>query len=68
LKGKGIYLNLKGFTGGSVVCQYKRHGWWISLEKKIATHSSILLWKNPMDRGAWKTTMYGVTRVGHDSD
>ena len=23
------------------------------LEKKMATHSSILAWKNPMDGGAW---------------
>ena len=23
------------------------------LEKEMATHSSILAWKNPRDRGAW---------------
>ena len=23
------------------------------LEKEMATHSCILAWKNPMDRGAW---------------
>ena len=23
------------------------------LEKEMTTHSSILAWKNPMDRGAW---------------
>ena len=23
------------------------------LEKEMATHSSILAWKNPMDRGTW---------------
>ena len=22
--------------------------------------------ENPMDRGAWQTTAYGVTRVGHE--
>ena len=22
--------------------------------------------ENPMDRGAWQTTVHGVTRVGHD--
>ena len=22
--------------------------------------------ENPMDRGAWRATVYGVTRVGHD--
>ena len=30
------------------------------LEKVIATHSSIL--GNPMDRGAWKSTVYIVTK------
>ena len=24
------------------------------LEGEMATHSSILAWKNPMDRGAWQ--------------
>ena len=35
------------------------------LEKKMATHSSILAWKNPMDRGAWKATVHRIA-VGHD--
>ena len=32
------------------------------LEKEMATHSSILAWKNPMDRGAWWATVYGVAK------
>ena len=24
------------------------------LEKRMATHSSILAWRNPMDGGAWR--------------
>ena len=36
------------------------------LEKEMATHSSILAWKNPMDRGTWRATVHGVTRVGHN--
>ena len=28
----------------------------------IATHLSILAWKNPMDRGAWWATVHGVTK------
>ena len=28
-------------------------GWKDPLEKGIATHSSILAWRIPMDRGAW---------------
>ena len=30
-----------------------------TLEKEMATHSSTLTWKNPMDRGAWWATVYG---------
>ena len=36
------------------------------VEKEMATHSSILAWKIPMDRGAWWAAVRGVTRVGHD--
>ena len=36
------------------------------LEKEMATHSSILAWRIPMDRGACQTTIHGVARVGHD--
>ena len=32
------------------------------LEKEMATHSSILAWKNSMDRGAWQATVHGVTK------
>ena len=31
------------------------------LEKEMATHSSILAWKNLMD-GAWYATVHGVTK------
>ena len=32
------------------------------LEKEMATHSSILVWKNPMDGGAWWATVPGVAK------
>ena len=32
----------------------------------MATHSSILAWENPMDRGAWQAAVHGVARVRHD--
>ena len=32
------------------------------LEEGMATHSSILSWEIPMDRGAWGTTVYWVTK------
>ena len=28
----------------------------------MATHSNILAWKIPMDRGAWWATVHGVTK------
>ena len=33
----------------------------ISLEKGMATHSSVLAWKIPMGRGARRATVHGVT-------
>ena len=30
------------------------------LKEGIATHSSILAWRIPMDRGAWLATVHGV--------
>ena len=35
-------------------------GWEDSLEEGMATHSSILAWRLPMDRGAWRATAHGV--------
>ena len=32
------------------------------LEKGMGTHSSILAWKNPMDGGAWQSTVHGITK------
>ena len=32
------------------------------LEKEMAIHSSILAWKNSMDRGAWWAIVDGVAK------
>ena len=32
------------------------------LEEGMATHSSILAWRIPMDRGAWRATVCGSTK------
>ena len=32
------------------------------LEEGKATHSSILSWRIPMDRGAWQATVHGVAK------
>ena len=42
--------------------QVRALGWEDPLEKEMATHSSILAWKNPMDRGACWATVHGVTK------
>ena len=39
-------------------------GWEDPLEKDMATHSGILAWRIPMDRGAWWATVHGVTKSG----
>ena len=36
--------------------------WEDPLEEGMATHSSILAWKIPMDRGAWLATVHGVEK------
>ena len=46
--------------------QVQSLGWEDVLEKEMATHSNILALENPMDRGAWQATVYGVARVRHD--
>ena len=32
------------------------------LEEEMATRSSILTWRIPMDRGAWRATVRGVIK------
>jgi len=38
----------------SLGCEYP-------LEEGMATQSSILAWRIPMDRGGWQATVHGVT-------
>ena len=35
-------------------------GWQDPLEMDMATHSSVFVWRIPMDRGAWWATVHGV--------
>ena len=59
-----------GFTSGSdskeLVCnvdtKIQSLSWEEPLEEGMATHSSILAWRMPMDRGAWRATVHGVTK------
>ena len=68
-KENNIYLELSfisGFLGGSLIenlpaCAGSL-GWEDPLEKEMATHSSILAWRIPMDRGAWRAIVHGVAK------
>ena len=42
-------------------------GWEDPLGEGMATHSSILAWRIPIDRGAWWAAFHGVTK-GQTSD
>ena len=61
-----------GFPGGSAVknlpaMQEAKETWVWSLgqedllEEGMATHSSILAWRIPMDRGPWRATVHRLT-------
>ena len=75
--GKGICYPLQ-YLWASLVAQMVKHpsamreawvpslGWEDPLEEGMATHSSILAWRIPMDRGAWWLQSMGLQRVGHD--
>ena len=34
----------------------------LPLEKEVATHSGILAWKNPIDRGAWWAIVHRLAK------
>ena len=36
--------------------------WEYPLEEGMVTHSSILAWRIPMDRGAWQATVHGAAK------
>ena len=42
--------------------QVQSLGWEDALEEGMATHSSILAWRIPMDRGAWQAAAHGVAK------
>ena len=42
--------------------QVRSLGWEDPLEEGMATHSSILAWRIPMDRGAWRAAVHGFAK------
>ena len=42
--------------------QFRYLGQEDSLEEGVATHSSILVWKIPMDRGAWQAIVHSEAK------
>ena len=69
-----VILKLLKYIGASLVSQLVKNlpamqdtrfqslGWEDPLEEGMATHSSILAWRIPMDRGAWWATVLGVAK------
>ena len=51
--------NLPAMQETSVFCPWVGK---IPLEEDMATHSSILAWRIPMDKGAWRVTVHGVAK------
>ena len=44
------------------ILPHSSRGWEDLLEEGMATHSSILAWRIPMDRAAWWATVHGVAK------
>ena len=71
--GEGIGYPFQ-YSGASLVAQMVKNppamqetwvrslGWEDALEEGMATHSSTLAWRIPMDRGAWQATAHGVAK------
>ena len=55
--GLGFTFDLSSACASELPWLYKN-----ILEKELATYSSILPWRIPMDRGAWQGTVYRVAK------
>ena len=59
-----------GFPSGSAgkesTCSVGNLGWEDPLEEVMATHSSILAWRIPMNEEPGRLKSMGSQRVGHD--
>ena len=57
-------------VGKGSACNAGDSGWIPGSERSLGEGNGNLLQysclENPIDRGTWQATVYGVTRVGHD--
>ena len=67
-KSAGLQQGFPDDTGGKYpTCQCRRRKrcgfdpWEDPLEEEMATHSSLLAWRIPIDRGAWQATVHSIT-------
>ena len=60
------WASLGGSDGKESACNagdlVQSLGWEDPLEEDMATHSSILAWRIPKDRGTWQATVHGVAK------
>ena len=61
-----LFMVVLGFPDGSAgkesACNVGDLGWEDPLEKGMATHSSILPWRIPIDRETWQAAVKVVTK------
>ena len=58
-----VFLDFPGGSEGKdSACNMRDLGWEDPLEKRMATHSSILAWRIPMDREAWWATVHEIAK------
>ena len=58
----GTHLGFPGGSDGKESAWVQSLGWEDPLGKCMATHSSILTWRIPMDRRAWQAIVHGVAK------
>ena len=58
-----VFVGFPGVSDGKESsCNAGELDWEDPLEKEMATHSSILAWRIPMDGGEWRATVHGVAK------
>ena len=62
IQGKFGNWSYGGLEGKESTCNTCDLGLIPGLEESMETHSSILAWRIPTDRGAWWATVHGVTK------